>query len=82
MLEEVREHFSNVPDTTIVDALSAVNNGKEAPLIDAIYDAHESESMAYRDAIAHVLLERNILCGIADMTGELYVDQRPCPRSS
>lgn len=45
--------------------------------LDWLYVSKSSESYsAYRDAVAHVLLERGILCGRGCVVGNLYVNQR------
>ncbi len=46
-------------------------------LLASLYEGKHGESYAaYRDAIAHVLLERGILCGRGCVVGTLYVEPR------
>ena len=77
ILLDVRNHLSGVSDEDVVAAVSLERELKPS-LMDSIYEGHETESSAYRDAIAHVLLERHILCGVSDLTGGLYIERRPC----
>jgi hypothetical protein len=66
VLAEVRSMLASRTDAQL----------RAAPL-DWIYARRSSDSYsAYRDAAAHVLLERGILCGRGCVAGNLYVGQR------
>ena len=81
VLAEVRDRMASLTEADIRVGLPGVSNDYDHTL-HAIYMSRRSwESWAaYRDALAHVLLERGILCGIADVSGQLYVDSKACPR--
>ena len=66
VLTEVRSILSSRSDAQLRSAS-----------LDWLYVSKSSESYsAYRDAVAHVLLERGILCGRGCVVGNLYVDHR------
>ncbi len=50
------------------------NSQRDVSALTGIY-SNKKDYMAYRDALAHVLLERGFQAGIADITGGLYVAQ-------
>jgi len=82
ILAEVRHRVSSLTDADIRAGLPGSATDYEQTL-HSIYIHREpwKEFAAYRDALAHVLLERHILCGRADRSGQLYVDRDPCPRT-
>ena len=70
MLSEVRQTLVGRNRKEILRAAKANDSW-----LHRIYETKKDtmESFAYRDAVAHVLLERGILVGHGDITGGLYV---------
>lgn len=64
VLAEVRKLLASVPD-------SQLRTGNYD--LRRIYFKRDEKYGAYCDAVAHTLLERGILAGIADITGQLYI---------
>ena len=65
----------------LAEVRSVLSSRSDAQLrsgsLDWLYASKPSDSYsAYRDAAAHVLLERGILCGRGCVVGNLYVGQR------
>lgn len=78
ILDSVRSRLSLLTNEEIRHGLPYVSRDYGSTL-HAIYKYQKvDQKRAYRDALAHALLERDILCGISDVSGQLYVDRRPC----
>jgi hypothetical protein len=73
VLAEVRRALSGRSRKELVRAARANQSW-----LHRIYESRRGaiESFAYRDAVAHALLERGILVGHGDYTGGLYVDSK------
>lgn len=67
ILVQVRQLLAAMSDAQLRDEVRTF----DTPLQKRMF----AESVAYRDAVAHVCLERGILVGRADMSGLLYLAQ-------
>jgi hypothetical protein len=68
ILGEVRSLIGSTPDAMLVAQLR-----DQSSALHQIYgSAHRAQMSAYGNAIAHVLLERGILVGVADIAYRLY----------
>ncbi len=73
VLDTVRKILLPLSPAEIQDGFSIRRDGR----LHRIYDLR-AERWAYRDAVAHVLLERGIPCGRDGSTGGIYIDNSPC----
>jgi len=71
ILAEMRAALENFPDAEVANGFRQDGKG-----LDKLYREKPAEQRsAYRDAIAHVLMERGFWPGLGDLTGAIYISK-------